>query len=500
MSDNTQRTDPLDGLLLDALPHPAMLVGRDRVVLAANRIARHMGAAVGGECWRQFARSEFIPEADRAYLCEHGVAPPEGTHCAFCRQDEALARGEAVRTPNIHAFGRAWDVYWVPLNESTCLHYAVDVTEHERTEDLLRQERDRAQRYLDIAGVILVVIDADQRVSLLNRRGCEILGLTEEEAIGRNWFDGFVPAALREATRAAFVSLMAGDIEPVEHFENPVVTRSGEERLIAWHNTVLRDGQGRIVATLSSGEDITERRRAELRLKETVAELERSNADLEHFAHIVSHDLKEPLVTTSGFAQLLARRYEDALDHHARDYLDRIVSSVGRMEALINDVLELSRVSTSGREAQPVDCSEAFAQAVADLRQTIDAAGAEVTCRPLPTVTGNPSQLAQLYQNLIANAIKFRSQAPPAVHVAAVREGDAWHVTIRDNGIGIPQGSLERIFEMFGRLHRASEYPGTGIGLAICKRIVERHGGRIWATSEPGAGSTFHFTLPAMPE
>lgn len=489
----------LNQSLLDALPYPAMLVRRDRIVLAANRVAREMGAVVCEPCWMGIARAEHIPEAAKARLRE-GQGPPPDTHCVFCRAEEALDTGQAVRSPDLAAFGRVWDVLWVPLDDQVCLHYAIDATDYRRTERTLRRERDKAQQYLDIAGVILVVIEADQTLSLINRKGCEVLGVTEQEALGANWFDHFVPPRCREQVRETFVRLMAGEVEPVERYENPVLSRHGEERLIAWHNTVLRDRDGAVTATLSSGEDITEMRRTEEQLRHTVGELERSNADLEQFAYVVSHDLQEPLVVISGYAQLLARRYRESLEPEAQDYLSRVVGGVARMEDLIQDVLAYARLGTAQQPHYPVDCNKVLEDVRGRLRHSIEASGAELTAEPLPTVRGDAAQLGQLFQNLLSNALKFHGEAPPRVRVGAWREGEAWHFAVRDNGIGFSSEEAERIFAMCQRLHKASEVPGTGVGLAICKRVVERHGGEIWAESEPGQGSTFHFTLPAMPD
>jgi len=495
--DRALRAAQLNKLLLDSLPHPAVLLSRDRVVLAANRIARQRGAVVGRPCWLEFGQPQRAALPHPADEPENPGASTGSAPCPFCRADEAFAQGEAICTRAVEAFGATWDLHWIPLDDETYLHYAVDVTSHNRTEELLRQERDKAQRYLDIAGAILVVIQADQRIGLLNRRGCEILGANEEDAIGRNWFDCFVPERVREDVRGAFTQLMAGRVEPVEYYENPVVASDSSERLIAWHNTVLRDETGRIIATLSSGEDITEQRLAEIQLKETVAELERSNADLEQFAHVVSHDLQGPLVAISGFAQLLARRYRDRLDAQADRLIGQIVSGVERMQSLIHDVLEYSRAGGGDTAFEPVACSGVVDKVLLDLGAAIGESGATVTSDPLPSVVGDASQLTQLFQNLIGNALKFRREEPPVVHIGAVRDGECWHFSVSDNGIGMPAKALPRIFLMFQRLHGSAEYPGSGVGLAICKRIVERHGGRIWATSRPGEGSTFHFTLAA---
>jgi len=482
-------------MLLDTLPHPTLLIDRDRIVLAANQFARDLGAHVGHPCWLEL--SPGIGPEEHAH---HGASAPKDTPCPFCRIDEAFATKDTVHVGGVQGRGRVWDVYWVPLDHRRCLHYAIDATRHSTVEAELRRERDRAQQYLDIAGVIMVAVGADQTVQLINRRGCEILGYSEDEVLGRNWFDGFVPERMRETVRQAFDALIAGKLDLAEHFENPIRTRSGEERAILWRNTALRDPDGNITATLSSGLDITDRRRAEQDLRETVRELERSNEDLDQFAAIVAHDLQQPLLAIAGFAQLLQRRYHGKLDDNADRFIDRLVNRTERMAALIQDVLTYSRVGTGGSTFQPVPCSIVFQQVVDLLRDHLEPAQATVSAGPLPVVFADRSQIAQLFQNLLGNAARFRSEEPLAVRVEAAREDTHWHFCVTDNGIGIAPDNLDQIFVMFRRLHKSTEYPGTGVGLAIAKKIVERHGGRIWATSQPGEGATFHFTLPCSDE
>jgi len=234
-------------------------------------------------------------------------------------------------------------------------------------------------------------------------------------------------------------------------------------------------------------------------LAERAAALVRSNAELQQFSYAISHDLQEPLHLISRYAQLVAERYGGKLDLDAQRYLAHVMTSAARMQAMINDVLEYARVATRGRDFQPVSSEGLVVEAVANLRLTIDESDADVTWHDLPTVVVDPGQMVQLFQNLIGNAVKFRGRERPRVQVSAVETDDAWVFAVLDNGIGIAEEALERIFGMFQRLHTAEEFPGTGIGLAICKRIVERHGGQIWATSKPGEGSTFYFTLPKRP-
>ena len=234
-------------------------------------------------------------------------------------------------------------------------------------------------------------------------------------------------------------------------------------------------------------------------LQEQAAELTRSNAELEQFAYVASHDLQEPLRVISGYVNLLEERYGDRIDQDGREFIGYTVDAVHRMRNLINDLLEYSRVESDGNPFETVDCNKALANALADLGVSIDETSAEVTFEELPELEGDPVQIAQLLENLIANAIKFRQDdVSPRIHVSCHRSDDDWQLSVADNGIGIRPRYQDRIFGMFKRAHKRSKYPGTGIGLAMCSKIVERHGGRIWVESEVGEGSTFHFTIPAQ--
>ncbi len=234
----------------------------------------------------------------------------------------------------------------------------------------------------------------------------------------------------------------------------------------------------------------------ELRVKERTAELARSNAELEQFAYIASHDLQEPLRMVSSYVQLLERRYKGKLDPNADEFIGFAAEGALRMQRLINDLLAYSRVGTRGKSFQEANLEAAFAQALENLQLAIKEKNAAITHDPLPVVYGDIGQLTQVMQNLIDNAIKFRGEAPPRVHISSRFEGKECVCSVRDNGIGIAPEYLNRLFLLFQRLHTRKEYPGTGIGLAICKRIVERHGGNIWVESSPGQGSTFCFSIP----
>ena len=245
------------------------------------------------------------------------------------------------------------------------------------------------------------------------------------------------------------------------------------------------------------------RRQAEAAIRAANAELERqaedlarSNAELQQFAYVASHDLQEPLRMVSSYTQLIVKRYGGQLDNDAKEFMEFIVDGAARMKRLIEDLLAYSRVGTRGQGFQLTECETALKKALINLRGSIEASGATITYGPLPIFNADASQLTQLFQNLIGNAIKFKDAEGPRIHVSAEETDDAWVLCVKDNGIGIDPQYFERIFVLFQRLHGKAEYPGTGIGLAICKKIIDRHGGRIWVESEPGHGSTFCCSLP----
>jgi signal transduction histidine kinase len=243
--------------------------------------------------------------------------------------------------------------------------------------------------------------------------------------------------------------------------------------------------------------EVAERAAAESALREKTDALARSNAELEQFAYVASHDLQEPLRMVSSYVQLFEKRYAGQVDAQAKKYIDYAVEGAKRMQALIGGLLEFSRVGRGDVPFRMVNTGAALDQALLDLRSAMDESGAVVTRGPLPTVTGNAERLVQVFQNLVGNALKFRrADERPVIHVSAVPGAGEWSFAVRDNGIGMDRQYQDRIFVIFQRLHTRAEYPGTGIGLAICKKVIEGHGGRIWVESEPGAGATFHFTLP----
>jgi PAS domain S-box-containing protein len=316
--------------------------------------------------------------------------------------------------------------------------------------------------------------------------------------------DTFVPSAElfqrlihpddRAAMQAWIGACLAGEEPPDLEFR--VGLPDGGVRYILGRGHLVRDAGNQPTRMVGIAQDITERKRAEEKLRLALADLGRSNKDLEQFAYVASHDLQEPLRMVSSYTQLLARRYQGQLDASADKFIAYAVDGANRMQRLIEDLLAYSRVGTRAKGFELIDCTAALDRALANLKAAIDASGAVVTHGPLPAVVHDNLLLVQLFQNLIGNAIKFHVEAPPRVHVTAEQKAEEWVFAVRDNGIGIDPQYAQRIFTIFQRLHTNEEYSGTGIGLAICKKIVERRGGRIWVESQPGSGSTFYFTVP----
>ena len=412
-----------------------------------------------------------------------------------------------------------------------------DVTDHRRAEEAAAREAELTEKLAQLARSLLSVGPIEDISQLVLDHARELT----DSAIG---FVGFIDPETGDLvvptlTREAWDDCRVPDKEVVFHEftgvwgwvlreRKPLVTNAAAshpqwrgtpeghvpvERFAAVPALIGTSLVGE-VAVANAGRDYTERdaavlgrladlfaiavwrKRAEAELERTAAELARSNRELEQFAYVASHDLQEPLRMVSSFVQLLAQRYEGQLDAEADEFIHFAVDGAHRMQALINDLLTYSRVERRGKELKPVAAEAVLERALLDLHAAIEESGAEVTHDPLPEVVADEIQLGQLLRNLVSNAIKFHGEAPPRVHVG-VRERDGeWLFSVRDNGIGIDPQFADRIFMIFQRLHTREEYPGTGIGLAVCKKIVERHGGSIWVEGQPGAGSTFYFTLP----
>jgi PAS domain S-box-containing protein len=377
-----------------------------------------------------------------------------------------------------------------------------DITAQRDAETRLKESEARFRQTFELAasGICHVI---DGRFVRVNKSLCEILGYSEPELLGKHVKDVSHPED-RDVTDAERARVRSGEIESAR-FEKRYLR--GDNGAVVWADiaiAVVRDALGAPQYEVAVFDDITERKHAEAAARAAHEELKRSNAELEQFAYVASHDLQEPLRMVASYTQLLSRRYDARLDKDAREFMAYIVDGATRMKQLIEDLLAYSRVGTKGADFRPVAADAALRRALFNLRAAIEEAGAAVTHDPLPTLPADEGQLAQVFQNLIGNALKFRSASVPRIHVGVAEKETEWEFEVRDNGIGIEPQYYERIFMVFQRLHNKGEYPGTGIGLAICKKVVERHGGRIRVESRPAQGptqvanqgSSFYFTLP----
>lgn len=367
-----------------------------------------------------------------------------------------------------------------------------DITDRKRAQEALHESEERYRDLFENSNDLIQSVTPDGRFLYVNRAWKETLGYSQEEIAELSLFDIIHPNS-QEHCMQMFQKIISG--EKIDRVEAIFVAKDGRE-IILEGSASCRFKDGQPFSTQGIFQDITERKRAEEKLKQTLAELECSNAELQQFAYVASHDLQEPLRMVASYVQLLARRYQGKLDDDADEFINFAVDGAGRMQGLINALLDYSRVGTRGKPFEPTDCEIVLNRALANLQAATIESGAEVDHKPLPTVMADDVQLTQLFQNLIGNAIKFHNEKPPRVHVSAEKKGQEWVFSVQDNGIGIAPEYAQRIFLIFQRLHDRSEYKGTGIGLAVCKKIVERHGGRIWVDSQPGQGSTFYFTLP----
>lgn len=374
-------------------------------------------------------------------------------------------------------------------------------TELEKSRTDLRRQTDILESILDSMSDGLIVADENGRFLHFNPAAERIMHIGPQEGRPEDWHSLYGLYRKDQETplpvdRNPLVRAIRGEsVEEVEIFVRHA--GSPEGFWVSGTARPLRDRDGRLRGGVVVFRDVTERVKAQKALADRTAELARSNADLEEFAHVASHDLQEPLRNIIGFADLLRQRAARKLDPEMSSYVASVVESAERMEVLIHDLLALARVGAGEVVREAIDCDVVLDRVLQSLDIRIRDTGARVTREALPEVHGDPRQIPQVFHNLLSNALKFHADRPPRVHVAVTRAGKEWRFSVRDNGIGMDTDGARQIFRAFTRLHGRRAFPGTGIGLAICKKIVERHGGRISVESNPGEGATFLFTLPA---
>ena len=376
----------------------------------------------------------------------------------------------------------------------------------------------------------MFIIDPDGTITDVNNSTENVTGYSRDKLIKTNFSNYFKkPEKARAVYQKVFQRGMVRDY-PLD------IKNSGETTTpVLYNGTLYKNESGEVIGVVASARDITELKKAELKLEmyrnnlenevkirtdelahtneslknevikhkltememeKLMDELKHSNKELQQFAYVASHDLQEPLRMVTSFTQLLERRYRGNLDDDADDFINYIVEGAKRMQNLIDDLLTYSRVTTQAEVFKTVDMEEVLKFSIANLKVLIDENDAKITHDPLPTINADMSQMIQLFQNLIGNAIKFHGNEPPVIHISAQKDGESWIFSVEDNGIGIEPHHWERIFRVFQRLNKRDDYPGTGIGLSVCEKIIQRHYGKIWLESEPGKGSKFFFKLP----
>jgi PAS domain S-box-containing protein len=400
-----------------------------------------------------------------------------------------------------------------------------DISDRKQTAKILHETESRYQLVAETVPVGIFYTNLEGRILYVNERWCEIVGISARKAITEDWLSTIHPddqARVREIWQQA---LAERDTFACEY---RFLHENGEIIWVFAQGVPHEQDHAELSNYVGTITDISQQKQAEQEIRQLNAlleqkvqertellsqtnrqllgeikasrlmeiELKRSNEELAQFAYVASHDLQEPLRTIISYTQLFAKKYGDRLDEKAEQYMNYIVDGTTRMQQLINDLLAYSRVGTRGGEFEPTDLQKVLDKTLANLQGAIAEKGAIITHNPLPVINADTRQIGQLLQNLIGNALKFCENQTPVIHLSVEKREEDWLIGIKDNGIGIDPEYADRIFVIFQRLHSRQEYPGTGIGLAICKRIVERHGGRIWVESQPGQGATFYFTIP----
>ncbi len=478
--------------LLEAAPDAMVVVNQDGEIVLLNVQAEKQFAYHRDELVGQKVKN-IIPEGFAERLISDGA------------RSAAEALAQQIGT-GIELYGRRKDGSEFPIEimlsplestEGILVTAAIrDISVRKAGEEHLAQMEGRYRGLLEAAPDAMVVVNQGTEIVLLNVQAENQFGYRRDELLGQKVKniipEGFAERLIADGTRSAAEALaqqIGTGIELVGR------RKDGSEFPLEIMLSPLESPEGILVT--AAIRDITVRKDAETHLVKTVGELKRSNDELQQFAYVASHDLQEPLRMVASYTQLLAKRYKGRLDSEADEFIAYAVDGSNRMQGLIRDLLAYSRAGTNGKALRDVSSEKALKEALSNLRVTIQESGALVTHDSLPTITSDDTQLVQVFQNLVGNAIKYRSSEVPQVHVSATKNGGKeWIFSVRDNGLGIDPQYFGRIFVLFQRLHGREEYKGTGIGLTICKKIVERLGGKIWVESQPEKGSTFHFALP----
>lgn len=366
------------------------------------------------------------------------------------------------------------------------------------------EESSKLQNYLDIVGSLIGIVDREQRITFANKKTCEVSGYDAGDLLGKNYFDILLPAQIKENIRAGYVMYMAGELEPPEFFENQLLTKNGEERIIYWHDVILRDDNDNIIGTISSGEDITERKLAEEKLSKAYEELKSLDIMKNEFLSNVSHEFKTPLISIMGYSELMSDGTLGVLNEQQTKAMEAVVRNSERLKRLINSLLDLSIVQDERAKYRfdPLQINEIIDSAILDISAQVEKKQIIIEKNipaNLPLINGDKDHLIQLIINFIDNAVKFTPSGGLITITVREEENDI-HIMVSDNGIGIPKEAISDVFKLFYQIDGSMKrrYQGTGVGLYLCEKIVEAHKGCIWVDSTEGVGTTIHVSLPCQ--
>ncbi len=480
--------------LFELSPTYTVLLGLDGTIKNFNKKTEEFAGVPREKLMgMRFTELDFVPEAEMN---------------AHLERISKLAKGELVEPFESRIVERNGKIHMIDVHSallkkgdvpSDILVSCNDITEHKKTENALKESEEKFRQIAENMGEVFWAIDPKTGeviyVSPVYQwvwgRTCQSLYENHE-----SWIEAIHP---EDRDRTVEMIWRGSDNidEAKEGFEYRVIRPDGKIIWVWMQSFPIRDESGEISRIIGVASEITGYKKAEEEINALLNELKRSNDELQQFAYVTSHDLQEPLRTIASFTQLMERRYKGRLDEDADEFMGYIVDASVRMKQMILDLLEYSRVGTKQEMFRAIHMESELNDVLVNLNDLIERSRAEITHDPLPVVFGDESQLLLLLQNLITNAIKFRKEnEPPRIHISAACEKNEYVFSISDNGIGIEEQYFDRIFTIFQRLHTREEYQGTGIGLSVAKRIVERHGGKIWVESEFGEGSTFYFSIP----
>ena len=474
--------------IIDTVPHMIFAKDRDgRFIMANKTVADGCGTTPENVVGKQHpALLGATPDEYESFLADDREVIDSGKLKFIPEENFTYPDGHTV----------VLETTKIPFTSAgipAILGIAVDITERKKAEEAVRASESQKKAILDGIPTNIAFVNKKLEILWVNKAAADYVGQSPAEMLGHTCYSFWADL---EKPCDGCPTLKAFQTKKSEH----TIMHTPNGRVWDERGEPVFDSAGKLIGVVAIAHNITERKKAEEKIDRYMKELERSNKELEQFAYVASHDLQEPLRMVSSYTQLIEERYKDKLDKDANEFINYAVDGANRMQILINDLLNYSRITTRGKPFEPVDFNSALGHAIVNMQMSIEETGTIILNDELPTVKADESQIIRVFQNLIDNAIKFRSEKSPKIYISAKQEKGEYVFSVKDNGISIKPEYKERIFQIFQRLHGRKEYSGTGIGLSICKRIVERHGGRMWLESESGKGSTFYFIIPKRGE